>query len=79
MASVDGTSGTDIPFGPGVHADETQQAQHMAANDTPVDVNFNAVVADAPQALTVDALGENFESNSDLRQKYADAKFGKMA
>ena len=72
------TSGTDIPYGPGVNADETRQAQHMAANDTPVDVNFNAVVARS-QALTVDQLGKNFESNGDLRQKYADAKFGKMA
>lgn len=72
------TSGTDIPYGPGVNADETRQAQHMNANDAPVDVNFNAIVARS-QALTVDTLGKNFEANSDLRQKIADGKFGKMA
>lgn len=70
------TSGTDIPFGPGVDADATRQAQHMAANDTPVDVNFNAIVARG-QALTVEALGKGFVANEDLRQKYADRVFGK--
>ena len=54
-----GNSGTDIPYGPGVNADETRQAQHVAANDTPVDVNMNAVVARS-QALTVDIAGKGF-------------------
>lgn len=66
------------PYGPNANADETRQAQHMNANDAPVDVNFNAIVARS-QGLTVDVLGKNFEANSDLRQKYADAKYGKMA
>ncbi|MCI0333689.1 MAG: hypothetical protein L0228_10765 [Planctomycetes bacterium] len=65
------------PYGPNAHADETRQAQHMAANDTPLDVNLNAVVARS-QALTFDIAGKNFEANGDLRQKYADAKFGKQ-
>ncbi|MGE3410299.1 MAG: hypothetical protein AB7I37_26200 [Pirellulales bacterium] len=66
------------PYGPGANADETRQAQHMAANDTPVDVNFNSVVCRS-QALTVDALGKHFSSNDDLRQKIADSKFAKLA
>ena len=66
------------PFGPNASADETRQAQQMAANDTPVDVNMNAVLARS-QALTFDMAGKNYESNADLRQKYADTKFGKMA
>lgn len=66
------------PYGPNANADETRQAQHMEANDAPVDVNLNAVVGRS-QALTFDALGKNYEANADLRQKYADAKFGKVA
>ena len=63
------------PYGPNALADETRQAQMMAANDTPVDVNVNAVVARS-QTLTFDIAGKNYESNADLRQKYADFKFG---
>ncbi len=66
------------PFGPGAAADETRQAEFTQANDTPTDVNMNAVVARS-QALTFDMAGKNYESNADLRQKYADSKFGKMA
>lgn len=65
------------PYGPNANADETRQAQHMEANDAPLDVNLNAIVARS-QALTFDIAGKNYESNSDLRQKIADAKFGKM-
>jgi hypothetical protein len=65
------------PYGPNANADDTRQAQQTNSNDTPTDVNFNAVVARS-QALTVDFGGKNYESNGDLRQKYADAKFGKM-
>jgi hypothetical protein len=64
------------PFGPGANADETRQAQHMAANDTPVDVNMNSVVC-REQALTFTIAGQAFAANNDLRQKYADGKFGK--
>lgn len=59
-------------FGAREDADTTRQAQHMEANDAPVDVNFNAVVCRS-QSLTVDALGKNFESNADRRNKIADA------
>lgn len=61
-------------FGPAENADETRQAQHTNANDTPTDVNFNAIVARS-QALTLDALGKGFSSNQDRRDKIADDKY----
>jgi len=63
------------PYGPNALADETRQAQMQQANDVPTDVNMNAIVARS-QALTEDVAGKEFVSNSDLRQKYADKKFG---
>ena len=66
------------PYGPNALADETRQAQMQVANDAPVDVNPNAIIARS-QMLTVDALGKEFTANGDLRQKYADAAFGKKA
>jgi hypothetical protein len=64
-------SGTDIPYGPGVAADETRQAQQVQANDTPTDVNMNAVVARS-QALTVDMAGKGFTAMQERRQILAD-------
>lgn len=76
-----GETSTDFnrmnPFGPGASADETRQAQQMAANDTPVDVNLNAVVARS-QTLTFDIAGKNFESNADFRQKLQDRVLAKL-
>ena len=37
-------------FGPVQNADETRQAQHTNSNDTPTDVNMNAVVCRAQAA-----------------------------
>jgi len=65
-------------FGAREDADTTRQAQHQLANDAPVDVNMNAILARS-QAQTTDALGKSFAANEDLRQKIADQKFGKMA
>lgn len=65
------------PYGPNALADETRQAQMSISNDAPTDVNFNAITARS-QSLTVDIAGKEFTANSDLRQKIADAKFGKM-
>ena len=59
------------PFGPGASADETRQAQQMAANDTPVDVNMNAVVARS-QSLTFDLAGKGFVAMQERRQIIAD-------
>ena len=55
-------------FGPAENADDTRQAQHSQANDTPTDVNMNAVVARS-QALTFDIAGKGFTANQDLREK----------
>ena len=66
------------PYGPNALADETRQAQMVVANDAPVDVNLNAVVARS-QTLTFDIAGKNYEANGDLRQKVADYKFAKLA
>lgn len=66
------------PYGPNALADETRQAQMTESNDTPTDVNMNAVVA-RNQALTVQEAGNIFVSNNDLRQKIADFKFSKLA
>lgn len=66
------------PFSPSDNADETRQAQHSFTNDTPTDVNFNAIVARS-QALTVDMAGKNYEAEANLRSMYATNKFGKAA
>lgn len=59
------------PFGPGASADETRQAQQTKSNDTPTDVNMEAIIARS-QALTIDIAGKEFVSNSDVRQKIQD-------
>lgn len=64
-------------FGPIESADETRQAQHQAANDTPVDVNPNAIIA-REQGATLVLMGKNFEANADRRNKIADVLFNKM-
>ena len=58
-------------FGPRESTDETRQAQHQQANDTPTDVNLNAVVA-REQAGTFTLMGKNFEANADRRNKIFD-------
>lgn len=84
MADATGSSGDANtpsrfdPFGPNAYADEARQSEFTNSSDTPTDVNMNAIVARS-QGLTVDIAGKNFEANADLRQKYADFKFGKMA
>lgn len=65
------------PFGPGASADETRQAQHSYSNDTPTDVNMNAIVARS-QALTVDIAGKNYEAGADRRRIIADQMLTKL-
>ena len=60
-----------LGFGPRESADETRQAQHIEANDAPLDVNLNAVVA-REQAGTFALMGKNFEANADRRNKIFD-------
>lgn len=76
-AAIESSPKSTYGFGPRESADETRQAQQQVANDAPVDVNVNAVVARS-QTLTVDALGKNYESNADRRNKIADAFMGKQ-
>ncbi len=64
-------------FGARESADETRQAQQSFSNDTPTDINFNAVVA-RDQQLTLSVLGKNYESNADRRGKIADAYMAKL-
>jgi len=65
-------------FGPAESADETRQAQHQSANDTPTDVNPNAIVARTQasgfveQQGTLTLMGKNFEANADRRNKIFD-------
>lgn len=51
------------PFGPVAAADETRQAQQTNSNDTPTDVNINAVVV-REQAGTFTLMGKNFEASA---------------
>ena len=60
-----GTPVATMGFGARESADETRQAQHMEANDAPVDVNINAVVA-REQALTFALMGQNFRAHTDM-------------
>lgn len=62
-------------FGPAEDADASRQSQHTVSNDSPTDVNMNAVVARA-QAFTFTRSADNFEANADRRNKLADAGAG---
>lgn len=71
MGVQDQTPESTKGFGAREDADATRQAQQSFSNDTPTDVNFNAVVARS-QVLTVDVLGKGFTSNTDRRDKMFD-------
>ncbi len=58
-------------FGAAENSDDTRQAQHAFANDTPTDVNFNAIAARS-QALTVDIAGKGFVAAQQRRDILAD-------
>lgn len=64
-------------FGTPEDVSSTRQAQHSQSNDTPTDVNMNAVVARA-QAGTLVRMGESFEANADRRNKIADDKYANL-
>jgi hypothetical protein len=63
-------------YGPVENADDTRQAQQQLANDTPVDVNMNAIIA-REQGSTLTLMGKNFEANADRRNKIFDALVNK--
>jgi len=58
-------------FGAAEDADATRQAQHTQANDSPTDVNNNAILARS-QALTVDLAGKEFGAAAARRTIIAD-------
>ncbi len=58
-------------YGPVEQADDTRQAQQSFSNDTPTDVNFNAVVARS-QSLSFDMAGKGFIAAQERRQILAD-------
>lgn len=59
-------------FGAAESADETRQAQQALANDTPADVNCNAILARA-QGETMVLMGKNFEAAAARRNAIFDA------
>ena len=65
-------------YGPVEQADDTRQAQQTQSNDTPTDVNCNAVVARS-QALTVDMAGKGFVAMQERRQIIGDMLMPKAA
>lgn len=67
----------DEVFGPRADADATRQSQHSRSNDSPTDVNNNAILARS-QGLTLDIAGKSFVANSDRRDKLADWGLGKL-
>lgn len=84
---ADGSTTTDVQdptpvhsqgFGAAEDSDATRQAQHQMANDFPVDVNCNAVVA-REQAATLALMGKNFEAGASRRNGLFDHFAAKMA
>lgn len=72
-------------YGPAEEADATRQAQQQAANDVPVDVNPNAIIARTQAAAfveqqsTLTLMGKNFEAGASRRNALFDhfaAKLG---
>lgn len=64
--TVEGGGATYEPYGARSAADDTRQAQQSNSNDTPTDVNMNAVVA-REQAGTFALMGKNFEAGASRR------------
>lgn len=69
--TVESTGAGYEPYGQRAAADDTRQAQQTQSNDTPTDVNLNAVVG-REQAGTFTLMGKNFEANADRRNKIFD-------
>lgn len=67
--------GNPAPFSPEIASSKQMQSEHMAADDTPVDVNLNAALARF-QAETLAIHGRSTSQNSDRREKMADAGVG---
>ena len=75
MSVTTGNEPTSQPsraFGPVEDVDATRQAQHVVANDAPVDVNPNAVAA-REQTGTLILMGKNFEAGAARRNGILDS------
>lgn len=64
--AVEPTPRGTLGFGPRENADETRQAQHTVSNDSPTDVNANAIIA-REQGATLTLMGKNFEAGAARR------------
>lgn len=62
-AAIEASPRSTYGYGPREQADETRQAQQQVANDAPVDVNPNAIIA-REQTATLTLMGKNFEANA---------------
>lgn len=58
------------------NTNETQQAQHSNSNDTPTDVNMNAIIA-REQGGTFTQMGKEFAAGAARRDNIANAYMGK--
>lgn len=68
------TPPSTLGFGAREDADTTRQAQQQVANDAPVDVNPNAILA-REQGRTVAQMGDEFAAASGRRNNIADDIF----
>ena len=71
-------AGEAAPFTPEVASSKQMQSEHSFSDDTPTDVNENAVHARF-HAATMDITGRVLANNSDRREKLADAGAGIFA
>jgi len=65
-------------FGAAENSDDTRQAQHTQANDTPTDVNLNACYA-RNYAETASRRADAFERATARHEMLAETLIGKMA
>jgi hypothetical protein len=73
MPEQDNTPQHSQGFGPAEDSDASRQAQHSQSNDSPTDVNMNAVLARS-QAQSTDQSYRNFLTNQDFRDKIMTGK-----
>lgn len=67
---------TNPSFGPGEDSSATRQAQHTNSNDSPTDVNNNAMFGRS-QGLTTDIAGKLFVQSTNRLSVLADHGAGK--
>ena len=64
-------AGEAAPFTPEVGSSKQMQSEHTLSDDTPVDVNCNAVHGRF-HAATMDIVGRAMANNTDRREKMDD-------